>query len=171
LHEKIIIYENFIQIKYFDQLKKHFDNMIISIKHDIRQILQNYLLLAAKFEHDSAAFSSLFSSLFSCLASILRFSSLKKIKIMLKPKRIFLIVTIVQNDELSCHAIALRHEMCRKIIDNRFKEKRTMKDFSKNRQLFIDQEKAIILEFVNDLIDLRFFLELYMIEEKIILLL
>jgi hypothetical protein len=80
-------------------------------------------------------------------------------------------VTTVQNDELSCHAIALRHEVCRKIIDNRLKKKRTMKDFSKNRQLFTDQEEAIILEFVNDFIDLRFSLKLYMIEEKVVLLL
>jgi hypothetical protein len=158
-------------MKYFDQLKEYFDNIVISIKHDIRQILQNYLLLAAKSEHDSAAFSSSFSSLFSCLASVLKSSSFKKIKIMLKSKRISLTVTTVQNDELSCHAIALRHEMCKRIIDNRLKEKRTMKDFSKNRQLFIDQEEAIILEFVNDFIDLRFFFRLYMIKEKVILLL
>jgi hypothetical protein len=90
---------------------------------------------------------------------------------MLKSKRIFLIVTTIQNAELSCHAIALRHEVCRRIIDNRLKEKRIMKDFSKNRQLFIDQEETIILEFVNDFIDLRFLFRLYMIEEKVILLL
>ncbi len=170
LHEKIIIYENFIQMKYFDQLKEYFDSIVISIRHDIRQILQNYLLFAAKSEHDFAALSSSSSSLFSCLASVLRSSSLKKIKIMLKSKRISLTVTTVQNDELSCHAIALRHEVCRRIIDNRLKEKRTMKDFSKNRQLFIDQKKAIILEFVNDFIDLKFSFRLYMIEEKVILL-
>jgi hypothetical protein len=80
-------------------------------------------------------------------------------------------VTTIQNDELSCYAIVLRHEVCRRIIDNRLKEKRTMKDFSKNRQLFTDQEEAIILEFVNDFIDLRFSFRLYMIEEKIIFLL
>jgi hypothetical protein len=90
---------------------------------------------------------------------------------MLKSKRISLTVTTVQNDELSCHAIALRHEVCRRIIDNRLKEKRTMKDFSKNRQLLTDQEEVIILEFVNDFIALRFLLRLYMIEEKVILLL
>jgi hypothetical protein len=157
-------------MKYFDQLKEYFDSIVISIRHDIRQILQNYLLFAAKSEHDFAALSSSSSSLFSCLASVLRSSSLKKIKIMLKSKRISLTVTTVQNDELSCHAIALRHEVCRRIIDNRLKEKRTMKDFSKNRQLFIDQKKAIILEFVNDFIDLKFSFRLYMIEEKVILL-
>jgi hypothetical protein len=90
---------------------------------------------------------------------------------MFKSKRISLTVTTVQNDELSCHAIVLRHEVCKRIIDNRLKKKRIMKDFSKNRQLFIDQEKAIILEFVNDFIDLRFFFKLYMIEEKVIFLL
>ncbi len=95
LHEEIIIYENFIQMKYFDQLKKYFDNIMISIKHDIRQILQNYLLLAAKSETDSATFSSLSSSLFSCFASVLKSSSLKKIKIMLKSKRISLTMTTV----------------------------------------------------------------------------
>ncbi len=158
-------------MKYFDQLKKYSDSIVISIKHDIRQILQNYLFLAAKSEHDSAAFSSSFSSLFSCFASILRSFSFKKIKIMLKSKRISLTVTTIQNDELSCYAIVLRHEVCRRIIDNRLKEKRTMKDFSKNRQLFTDQEEAIILEFVNDFIDLRFSFRLYMIEEKIIFLL
>jgi hypothetical protein len=57
---------------------------------------------------------------------------------MLKSKRISLTVTTIQNDEFSCHAIALKHEVCKKIIDNRLKEKRIMKDFSKNRQLFID---------------------------------
>jgi hypothetical protein len=34
MHEKIIIYENFIQMKYFDQLKEYFDNIVNSIKHD-----------------------------------------------------------------------------------------------------------------------------------------
>ncbi len=125
-------------MKYFDQLKKYFDNIVISIKHDIRQILQNYLFFAAKSEHDFAAFFFSSSSLFNCFASILRFSSFKKIKIMLKSKRISLTVTTIQNDEFSCHAIALKHEVCKKIIDNRLKEKRIMKDFSKNRQLFID---------------------------------
>ncbi len=158
-------------MKYFDQLKEYSDNIVISIRHDIRQILQNYLLLAARSETDSAALSSSSSSLFSCLASVLKSSSFKKIKIMLKSKRISLTVTTVQNDELSCHAIALRHEVCRRIIDNRLKEKRTMKDFSKNRQLLTDQEEVIILEFVNDFIALRFLLRLYMIEEKVILLL
>ncbi len=171
LHEKIIIYENFIQMKYFDQLKKYSDNIVISIRHDIRQILQNYLLLAAKFEIDSAAFSFSSSSLFNCLVSELKSFSLKKIKIMLKSKRISLTVTTVQNDELSCHAIALRHEVCRRIIDNRLKEKRIMKDFSKNCQLFTDQEEAIILEFVNDFIALKFSFRLYMIEKKVVLLL
>jgi hypothetical protein len=80
-------------------------------------------------------------------------------------------VTTVQNDELSCHAIALRHEVCRRIIDNRLKEKRIMKDFSKNCQLFTDQEEAIILEFVNDFIALKFSFRLYMIEKKVVLLL
>jgi hypothetical protein len=92
LHEKIIIYENFILMKYFDQLKEYFDNIVISIKHDIRQILQNYLFLAAKFKIDFATFSSLFSSLFSYLASELKSFSFKKIKIMLKSKRISLTV-------------------------------------------------------------------------------
>jgi cell division protein ZapA (FtsZ GTPase activity inhibitor) len=56
LHEEIIIYENFIQLKYFDQLKEYLDNIVNSIKHDIRQILQNYLLLAAKHEIEFEAF-------------------------------------------------------------------------------------------------------------------
>ncbi len=57
LHEKIIIYENFIQMKYFDQLKEYFDNTVNSIKHDIREILQNYLLHTAESENESAALS------------------------------------------------------------------------------------------------------------------
>jgi hypothetical protein len=60
--------------------------------------------------------------------------------------------------------------VCREIIDNRLKEKRIMKDFSKNRQLFIDQAKTIILKFVNDFIALKFLFRLYKIEEKVILL-
>ncbi len=158
-------------MKYFDQLKKYFDNIVISIKHDIRQILQNYLLLATKSEIEFAALSSSSSSLFNYFASVLKSSSLKKIKNMLKSKRLFLTVSTIQNEKLSCHAIILRHEVCEKIVDNRLKEKRTMKDFSKNRQLFFDQEETIILKFVDEFIALRFSFRLYMIKEKIILLL
>jgi hypothetical protein len=158
-------------MKYFDQLKEYSDNIVNSIKHDIRQILQNYLLFAAKFKHESATFSSSFFSLFNYLASVLRSSSFKKIEIMSKSKRIFLTVSTVENEKLSCHAIALRHEVSRMIIRRRLKEKRIMKEFSKNRQLFFEQEETIILKFVNQFIELRFSFNYYMIKEKIILLL
>ncbi len=171
MHEKIIIYENFIQMKYFDQLKEYSDNIVNLIRHDIRQILHNYLLLAAKHEIESAALSFSSSSLFSCLTSILRSSSLKKIEIMLSSKRLSLTVSAVENEELSCRAIALRHEVSKKIIDRRLKENRIMKDFSKNRQLLFDQEEKIILEFVNQFIELRFSLRIYMIKGKALLLL
>jgi hypothetical protein len=90
---------------------------------------------------------------------------------MLKSKRLSLIVTTIQSEELSSHAIVLRHEVCEKIVRNRLKEKRTMKDFSKNRQLLSDQEETIIFRFVNQFIELRFLFRLYMIEKKVILLL
>jgi hypothetical protein len=80
-------------------------------------------------------------------------------------------VTTVQNEKLSSHAIALRHEVCEKIVRNRVKEKRIMKNYSKNRQLFFDQEETIILRFVNEFIALRFSLRKYMIKEKVLLLL
>jgi hypothetical protein len=80
-------------------------------------------------------------------------------------------VSTVENEELSCHAIALRHEVNKMIIRRRLKEKRTMKEFSKNRQLLFEQEETIILKFVNQFIELKFFLKYYMIEEKVILLL
>ncbi len=158
-------------MKYFDQLKEYSDNIVNSIRHDIRQILQNYLLFAAKHDIEFAAFSSSSSSLSSCLTSVLRSSSLKKIEIMLSSKRLSLIVSTVENEKLSCRAIALRHEVSRKIIDKRLKENRTMKDFSKNRQLLSDQKEKILLEFVNQFIELRFSLRIYMIEEKVLLLL
>jgi hypothetical protein len=63
----------------------------------------------------------------------LRSSSFKKIEIMFKSKRISLIVSTVENEKLSCHAIALRHEVNKMIIRKRLKEKRIMKEFSKNR--------------------------------------
>ncbi len=171
LHEKIIIYENFIQMKYFDQLKEYSDNIVVSIRHDIRQTLQDYLLLAAESEHEPAALSSSSSSLSSCLASVLGSSPPKKIKDMPKSKRLSLTVATVQSEELSSHATALRHEVCEKIVRNRVKEKRTMKDFSKDRQLLSDQEETVILRFVDQFIELRFSLRLYMIEKKVILLL
>jgi hypothetical protein len=77
----------------------------------------------------------------SCLASVLRSSSFKKIKIMFKSKRLSLTVTTIQNDELTCHAIALRHEVNKITLRNRLQEKRAMTDFSKNRQLLFDQKK------------------------------
>ncbi len=158
-------------MKYFDQLKEYSDNIVNSIRHDIRQILQNYLLLAAEHDIESSAFSSSSSSLFSSLISILRSSSFKKIEIMFSSKRLSLTVSTVENEKLSCRAIALRHEVNRKIIDKRLKENRIMKDFSKNRQLFSDQEEKIIHEFVNQFIELRFLFRIYMIKEKILLLL
>ncbi len=77
----------------------------------------------------------------------------------------------VQNEKLRCRAIVLRHEVSRMIILRRLKKKRVMNDFSKNRQLLFDQEETIILRFVDEFIALKFSLEIYMIEEKIILLL
>jgi hypothetical protein len=171
MHEKIIIYENFIQMKYFDQLKDYSDNIVNSIRHDIRQILQNYLLLAAESEFKSAALFFSSSSLFNCLALVLRFSSFKKIKSILKSKRLFLIVTTIQNEKLLFHAIVLRHEVCEKIVHNRVKEKRIMKSYSKNRQLFFNQEETIIFKFVNEFIALKFSFRKYMIEGKVLLLL
>ncbi len=138
LHEKISIYENFIQMRYIDHLKEYSDNIVISIRHDIRQILQNYLLLVTKFEIEFEAFFSLSSSLSSCLASVLRYSSLKKIKITSKSKRISLTVLTIQNEKLSCNVVVLRHEVSRKIVINRLKKKRIMKDFSRNHQLLFD---------------------------------
>jgi hypothetical protein len=158
-------------MKYFDQLKEYSDSTVISIRHDIRQILQNYLLLAANSEIEFAALSSSFSSLFNCLASILKSSSFKKIKIMLKSKRETLIVTTIQNEKLLCRAIVLRHEMNKMIFRKQLKEKHIMNDFSKNRQLLFEQEETIILEFVNQYIKLKFFFRRYMIKEKAILLL
>ncbi len=157
-------------MKYFDQLKEYSDSIVISIKHDIRQILQDYLLLAADFEIESAALSSSSSSLFSCFASVLDSSSSKKFKSMTKSKRLSLTVSTIQNQKLSIRAIALRHEVNRVTICRRLKEKRTMNDYSKNRQLLFDQEEIVILRFVNQFIELRFLLRLYIIEEKVILL-
>ncbi len=158
-------------MKYFDQLKEYSDNIVISIRHDIRQTLQKFLFLAANFEIEFTVFSSSSSSLFNCLASVLKSSSLKKIKSMLKSKRESLTVTTVQNEEFSCRAIVLKHEVSKMILLKRLKENRIMKKFSKNRQLFFEQEETIILRFVNEFIALRFFLRIYMIEEKVILLL
>ncbi len=111
------------------------------------------------------------SSLSNCLTSVLKSSSLKKIKNMFKSKRISLTVSTVESKKLSVRAIVLRHEVSRKIIDKRLKEDRTMKDFSKKRQLFSDQKETIILRFVDQFIELRFLFRIYMIEEKIIFLL
>jgi cell division protein ZapA (FtsZ GTPase activity inhibitor) len=122
LHKKIDIYENFMQMKYFDQLKEYSDNTVISIRHDIRQILQNYLLLAADFEIESAALSFSCSSLFSCFVSVLKSFSLKNIKIMFKSKRETLIVTTIQNKELSCRTMVLRHEINKMILRRRLKK-------------------------------------------------
>jgi hypothetical protein len=90
---------------------------------------------------------------------------------MLKSKRESLIVTTIQNERLSCRAIALRHEVSRMTILKRLKEDRIINEFAKNRQLFFEQEKTIILKFVNEFIALKFSLKKYMIEKKISLLL
>jgi transposase len=102
---------------------------------------------------------------------VLKSSSSKKIKSIFKSKRESLIMTTVLNEELSCRAIALRHEVSRMTLLKWLKEERTMNDFSKNRQLLSKQEETIILRFVDEFIALRFFLRIYMIEEKVIFLL
>ncbi len=158
-------------MKYFDQLKEYSDSIVILIRHDIRVILQDYLLLAANFEIEFAALFSSSSSLFSCPASVLNSFSSKNFKSMTKSKRLSLTVSTVQNQKLSIRAIVLRHEVSRMTIRRRLKEKRIMNDYSKNRQLLFDQEEIVILKFVNQFIKLRFFFRLYMIEEKVILLL
>ncbi len=90
---------------------------------------------------------------------------------MLKSERESLAVTAVQNEGLSCRAVALRHGVSRMTILRRLKEDRTIDEFAKNRQLLFEQEETIILRFVDEFIALRFSLRKYMIEEKVSLLL
>jgi hypothetical protein len=49
-----------------------------------------------------------------------------------------LTVLTIQNEKLSCNVVVLRHEVSRKIVINRLKKKRIMKDFSRNHQLLFD---------------------------------
>jgi hypothetical protein len=143
MHEKIIIYENFIQMKYFDQLKECFDNIVNSIKHDIRQILQNYLLFAAEHEIESAAFFFSSSLLSNYLTSVLKFSSLKKIEIMLSSKRLSLIVSTIENEKFSCRAIVLRHEWVEKLLTNDQKKIVLWKIFQRIVNYFLIKKKRL----------------------------
>jgi hypothetical protein len=92
-------------------------------------------------------------------------------KIRSKSERLVLIVKKFQNEVLIVRAAAKKYEICRNIIINRSRVKRTMSEFFMNRQLLASHEEKAILEFVNRFIELRFLLRLFMLREKVELIL
>ena len=175
LQKKIAIFEKFIARDYFDSLKKYRNITMLLIKQEIRQTLIEFLMLIVSFEDDVPLSTLLSSSLINHLISMYEFSSFKKkyssfkkFKLLFKSKRIFLTVVVVQKDQMSIHATARMYETSRKIIKNRFDEKRIMTEFSKHRQLFSSNEETIIFRLIDSFAVMEFSVRLIMLKEKIL---
>jgi hypothetical protein len=92
-------------------------------------------------------------------------------KIRLKFERLVLIVKKFQDESTSVSAAAKKYEICRNIILNKSRVKRIKFEYVSILQLFVSHEETIILQFVDRFIELSFSLRLFMLKEKVELIL
>jgi cell division protein ZapA (FtsZ GTPase activity inhibitor) len=171
LHDEIVVFEIFISHDYFEILNEYSHIEVSFIRHEIRKALNEYLTTLLKSEVDDFAFCRSSSSLSNDLAFAWESFSLKKMKIRLKFERLVLIVKEFQNELTSVSAAAKKYEICRNIILNRSRVKRTKFEYVFTLQLLVFHEETIILEFVDRFIELDFFFRLFMLREKVELIL
>jgi hypothetical protein len=171
LHDEIVVFEIFVSHDYFEALKRYLHMKVISIRQEMRKTLNEYLTTFLNFEVEETAFCSSSSFLSSDLVFAWESSSLKKMRIESKLERLVLIVKKVQNEISSVKAAAKKYDVCWNIIFNKIRDKRIMFEYVMNCQLLVSHKEEVILTFVNRFIKLRFFSRLFMLKEKIELIL
>ncbi len=166
LHDEIVVFEIFISHDYFEALKRYSHMRVSFIRQKMRKTLNEYLTTFMNSEVDELVFCRSSSSLSSDLVSVFGSFSLKKMKIEAKSDRLVLIVKEFQTEISTVRAAAKKYDVCRNIIINRSRARRTMTEYHMNRQLLVSHEEKAILEFVNRFIELNFFLRIFMLKEK-----
>jgi hypothetical protein len=137
----------------------------------MRKALNEYLTILMNSEVDEHASCCSFSSLSRNLVSVWESFLLKKMRIRSNSERLILIVKKFQNEISIVRTAAQKYDVCRNIIINKNRVKRIIFEFFMNRQLLSSHKEKIILKFVNNFIELRFFLRLFMLKEKVKLIL
>jgi RNase P/RNase MRP subunit p30 len=82
-----------------------------------------------------------------------------------------LIVKKFQNEISIVKIAAQKYDVCRNTIINKSRVRRIMFEFFMNRQLLVSHEEKVIFEFANRMIELSFSLRLFMLKEKVELIL
>lgn len=178
LHREIAIFEEFIARGYFETLEGYSNITVALIRREIRQALADFLDLTAPSENDIPVSSLPSSPLTNPLTSVYGSSPPKKVyappkrlKLLPRAERTSLAVAAVQENKMSARAAATMYGANRKTIKNRLDGKRTMTEYSEDRQLLTADEETAILRFIDNFAALGFPLRLHMLEEKALLLL
>jgi hypothetical protein len=129
VHKKIDIFDNFIEISYFEILNDYFDITVNMIKDEIRQSFFSYIKLIIEFVVEDNELTHLFSFLFIDLVSAFKSSSSKRSQLLSRNKRLALIVALVQNKNYSIRKVVIMFEINRVIIKRRLEDKRSMTEF------------------------------------------
>jgi hypothetical protein len=166
VHREIGIFDNFVEMSYFETLNDHFNITVDLIREEIRQDFSSYIRMTVESDAEDDESPRSFSSLFIDLVFAWGSSSLKKLKLLSKDERLVLIVAVVQNEKCSIRRAATMFEVNRIIIKRRLKRKRSRSEYEVARQLLSVNEETAILCFIDDFIALGFSSRLSMIEEK-----
>ncbi len=92
-------------------------------------------------------------------------------KIRLKFERLVLIAKKFQDELTNVNVAAKKYEICRNIILNKSRVKRIKFEYVSILQLLVFHEETIILQFVDRFIELSFLSRLFMLREKVELIL
>jgi hypothetical protein len=95
VHKEIDIFDNFIEMSYFEILNDHFDITVNMMKDEIRQNFFSYIKLTIKFVVEDNELTHLFSFLFIDLVSAFESSSCKKSQLLSRNERLALIVALI----------------------------------------------------------------------------
>jgi hypothetical protein len=171
LHDETVVFEIFMSHDYFKVLKKYVYINVSFIRHEMRKAWNEYLTSLMNSEVDDFASCCSFFFLSNDLVSAEKSFSFKKMKIRSKFERLILIVKKFQNEVSIVKAVARKYNVCRNTIINKSRFKRIMSEFCMNCQLLVSHEEKVILKFVNHFIELKFLLRLFMLKEKVELIL
>jgi hypothetical protein len=171
LHDEIVVFEIFISHDYFEALKKYSHMSINFIRQKMKNALNEYLTTFMNSEVDELVFCRSSSSLSSDLVFVFESFSFKKMRIEAKFDRFVLIVKKFQIEISIVRVAAKKYDVCRNIMINKSRVRRIMIEYHMNRQLLVSHEEKTIFEFVNRFIELSFLLRIFMLKEKVELIL
>lgn len=146
LHREIGVFQNFIQLNYFEALEITPDVTSEYIRSEIIRAANDFSQCIGDI--DSFPPSRPSSPLSTDLASVFGSSSPKKLKKVLKLKKFAKALTAIEVG-MPIRRATFMYEVNRKIIKNRRTELRTRMKYLKNRQFLSFAEKTTLLRFVN----------------------